>query len=136
MELLLDFQLTLPLQTEPLDQSRRKDHVRWREEALSVAREKLNKAERARLLKRGLHWGCGDGKCPPKLLKYRHYPSFNKYRDRGPGVESSGLSHTDNRFLQCSTMGGSFPIPSAVAYVVPRPATQKTAAARSRQSSY
>ena len=38
VELLRGFPLTLPPETEPLDESRRRDHLRWREEALAVAR--------------------------------------------------------------------------------------------------
>ena len=59
-EMLKDFQLTLPPETEPLDDSRRKDHVRWRKEALEEARRELNRAKRGRLLRRvltlGLWW--------------------------------------------------------------------------------
>ena len=51
-EMLLDFQLTLPAETEPLDESRRNDHVRWREEALAEVRRELQKARRMRLLRR------------------------------------------------------------------------------------
>lgn len=53
-----DFGLTLPPETEPLDASRREDHLRWRKEALSAA---LAKARRLRWLRRvltlGLRWG-------------------------------------------------------------------------------
>ena len=52
-----DFGLTLPPETEPLDASRREDHVRWRKEALAVA---VAKARRLRWLRRvltlGLRW--------------------------------------------------------------------------------
>ena len=52
-----DYGLTLPPQTEPLDASRKEDHVRWRKEALAVA---LAKAKRLRWLRRvltlGLRW--------------------------------------------------------------------------------
>ena len=58
--MLRDFHLTLPPETVPLDESRRKDHVRWREEALAEARRELGRAKRARLLRRvvtlGLRW--------------------------------------------------------------------------------
>ena len=53
-----DFGLTLPPETEPLDASRREDHLRWRREALAAA---LAKARRLRWLRRvltlGLRWG-------------------------------------------------------------------------------
>ena len=53
-----DFGLTLPPETEPLDASRREDHLRWRREALAGA---LAKARRLRWLRRvltlGLRWG-------------------------------------------------------------------------------
>ncbi len=52
VEMLRDFQLTLPPETDPLDDSRRKDHVRWRREALAEARRELGRAKRARLLRR------------------------------------------------------------------------------------
>ena len=59
-ELLRDFHLTLPPETEPLDEARRADHLRWRHEALAAARWKLAKAKRVRLLRRvvtlGLWW--------------------------------------------------------------------------------
>lgn len=52
-----DFGLTLPPETEPLDASRREDHLRWRKEALAAA---LAKARRLRWLRRvltlGLRW--------------------------------------------------------------------------------
>ena len=50
--MLEDFRLTLPPETEPLNASRREDHVRWRQEALAAARRELGKAERVRLLRR------------------------------------------------------------------------------------
>ena len=53
-----DYGLTLPPETEPLDASRREDHLRWRKEALAAA---LAKARRLRWLRRaltlGLRWG-------------------------------------------------------------------------------
>ena len=55
--MLEDYGLTLPPQTEPLDASRREDHVRWRKEALRAA---LGRARRLRWLRRvltlGLRW--------------------------------------------------------------------------------
>ena len=52
-----DFGLTLPPETEPLDASRREDHLRWRRQALAAA---LAKARRLRWLRRvltlGLRW--------------------------------------------------------------------------------
>ena len=52
-----DYGLTLPPETEPLDGSRREDHLRWRKEALAAA---LAKARRLRWLRRvltlGLRW--------------------------------------------------------------------------------
>ena len=52
-----DFGLTLPPETEPLDASRREDHLRWRKEALAAA---LAKARRLGWLRRvltlGLRW--------------------------------------------------------------------------------
>ena len=59
-EMLRDWQLTWPPETIPLDESRGKDHVQWREEALAEARRELNRAKRGRLLRRvltlGLWW--------------------------------------------------------------------------------
>ena len=57
VEMLRGWQLTLPPETDPLDESRRKDHVRWREEALAEARRELGRAKRARLLRRVLTLG-------------------------------------------------------------------------------
>ena len=51
-EMLRDWQLTLPPETDPLDESRRNDHVRWREESLAEARRELGRAKQARLLRR------------------------------------------------------------------------------------
>ena len=52
-----DYGLTLPPQTEPLDASRRDDHLRWRKEAMRAASAK---ARRLRWLRRvltlGLRW--------------------------------------------------------------------------------
>ena len=50
--MLQDFQLTLPPETDPLDESKRMDHVRWREEALAEARRELSRAKQLRLLRR------------------------------------------------------------------------------------
>ena len=59
-ELLRDFHLTLPPETEPLDEARRADHLRWRQTALAEARAELAGARRMRLLRRiltlGLWW--------------------------------------------------------------------------------
>ena len=57
VEMLRDWQLTLPPETDPLDDPRRKDHVRWRREALAEARRELGRAKRARLLRRLLTLG-------------------------------------------------------------------------------
>ena len=54
VELLRDFQLTLPPETEPLDDSRRADHIRWRREALAEAGRELARAKRIRVLTLGL----------------------------------------------------------------------------------
>ena len=51
-EMLRDFQLTLPPETEPLDEPRRKDNLQWREEALAEARRELSRAMRTRLFRR------------------------------------------------------------------------------------
>ena len=51
-EMLRDFHLTLPPETEPLDASRRRDQLRWRDDALADARRELGSAKRARLLRR------------------------------------------------------------------------------------
>jgi len=55
--MLRDFHLTLPPETDPLDESRRRDHVRWRREALAEARWELGRARRARLLMRVMTLG-------------------------------------------------------------------------------
>ena len=59
-ELLRDFHLTLPPETEPLTQAGRADHLRWRLDALAEARAELAGARRVRLLRRiltlGLWW--------------------------------------------------------------------------------
>ena len=56
-----EFHLTLPPETEPLDDARMADHLRWREDALAEARREVTRAKRTRLLRRvftlGLWWG-------------------------------------------------------------------------------
>ena len=52
--MLRDFHLTLPPETEPLDDSRRVDHIRWRLEALAETRRELAKAKWIRVLTLGL----------------------------------------------------------------------------------
>ena len=52
VELLREFHLTLPPETESLDDARRADHLRWRMDALENAQRELGKAERLRLLRR------------------------------------------------------------------------------------
>ena len=49
-----EFHLTLPLDTFPLDEARRADHVRWRRDALAEARRELRRAKRTRLLRKVL----------------------------------------------------------------------------------
>ena len=61
VEMLRDWQLTLPPETEPLDESRRKDHVCRRAEAEAQARRELARAERARLLRRLVTLGMWRG---------------------------------------------------------------------------
>ena len=51
-EMLRDFQLTLPPETQPLDASRRRDQLRWRDDALAEARRELGRAKRTRLFRR------------------------------------------------------------------------------------
>ena len=55
--MLRDFRLTLPPETEPLDETRRADHLRWRLEALAEARREMAGARRVRLLRRILTFG-------------------------------------------------------------------------------
>ena len=59
-ELLQEFHLTLPPETEPLDEARRTDHLRWRQNALAEARVERAGARRVRLLRHiltlGLWW--------------------------------------------------------------------------------
>ena len=52
-----DYGLTLPPETEPLDASRREDHLRWRQEALAEAQRELSKAQRMRWVRRALTIG-------------------------------------------------------------------------------
>ena len=52
-----EYSLTLPLETYPLDDGRRREHVRWRQDALAEARRELRKARRARWLWRALMVG-------------------------------------------------------------------------------
>ena len=54
VELLRDFRLTLPPETEPLDDSRRADHIRWRLEAMADAKRELARAKWIRVLTLGL----------------------------------------------------------------------------------
>ena len=55
--MLEDFHLTLPPETFPLDDERRREHVRWRRDALAEARRELRKSRRARWLRRVLTVG-------------------------------------------------------------------------------
>ena len=55
--MLRDFHLTPPPEAHPLDDGRRADHVRRRQEALAEARRELARAERVRLLRRTLTLG-------------------------------------------------------------------------------
>ena len=52
-----EYHLSLPPETHPLDDVRRRDHVRWRQEALAEARRELAMAQRSRLLRRILTLG-------------------------------------------------------------------------------
>ena len=47
-----EYRLTLPPDTYPLDDGRRADHVRWRQDALAVARRELRRAKLVRWLRR------------------------------------------------------------------------------------
>ena len=51
-EMVRDWQLTLPPESESLDASRMQDQLRWRDDALAEARRELVRARRLRLLKR------------------------------------------------------------------------------------
>ena len=55
--MLEDFHLTLPPETYPLDDERRREHVRWRRDALAEARQELGRAKRSRLLLRVITLG-------------------------------------------------------------------------------
>ena len=57
VEMLRDYHLTLPPETDPLDDARRADNVRWRREALAEARWELGRAKRMRLLRRVMTLG-------------------------------------------------------------------------------
>ena len=48
VELIEDYHLTLPPEREPLQGSRRDDHLRWRREALEQARRQRVRSERWR----------------------------------------------------------------------------------------
>ena len=56
-EMLGAYRLTLPPDTYPLDDARRADHVRWRQDALAEAQRELRRARRARLLRWALTLG-------------------------------------------------------------------------------
>ena len=57
VELLRDFHVTLPPETEPLDDARRADHIRWRLEALTEAGRELARAVRGRWMRRIVTFG-------------------------------------------------------------------------------
>ena len=52
-----EYRLTLPPETYPLDDARRREHVRWRHDALAEARRELRRTRRARWLRRALTLG-------------------------------------------------------------------------------
>ena len=60
-KMLRDFCLTLPPETHPLDDARREDHVRWRQQVLTEARRELAKAQRLRSIRRVLTLGLWRG---------------------------------------------------------------------------
>ena len=60
-EMLRDFCLTLPPETEPLDASRRQGHIQWRDDALAEAQRELSRAKRAWLLRRLVTLGLWRG---------------------------------------------------------------------------
>ena len=62
IEMIEEFGLTMPPETEPLPKSRRDTHLGWRKEALDQARRERIRAQRLRLLRRALTWVCGGGK--------------------------------------------------------------------------
>ena len=57
ISLIGDFNLTLPPETEPLGDTRRQDHLRWRRDALAEARRELARTVRARWLRRAVTFG-------------------------------------------------------------------------------
>lgn len=56
-EMLGEYHLTLPPDTYPLDDERRREHVRWRQDALAEARRESRRARRAMWLRRALTLG-------------------------------------------------------------------------------
>ena len=56
-EMLGEFHLTLPPETAPLDDERRRDHVLWRRDALAEGRRELRQARWARWLRRAMTLG-------------------------------------------------------------------------------
>ena len=56
-EMLGEFHLTLPPETHPLDDARRADYLRWRQEALAEARRSFSRAGRVRWARRALTLG-------------------------------------------------------------------------------
>ncbi len=52
-----EYHLTLPPETFPLDDERRREHVRWRRDALTEARREPGRARRTRLLRRVVSFG-------------------------------------------------------------------------------
>ena len=46
-----EFHLTLPSETFPLDEERRREQVGWRQDALAEATRELRRAKRSRLLR-------------------------------------------------------------------------------------
>ena len=59
--LLGEFHLTLPPEAFPLDDGHRRDHVRWRRDALAEAQRELRRAKRARWLRRAMTLGLWRG---------------------------------------------------------------------------
>ncbi len=60
-EMLREFHLTLPTEAFPLDDGHRRDHVRWRRDALAEAQRELRRAKRARWLRRAMTLGLWRG---------------------------------------------------------------------------
>ena len=56
-EMLGEFHLTLPPETYPLDDARRADRIRWRQETIAEARRELGRAKQMRLIRRLLTLG-------------------------------------------------------------------------------